>query len=778
MSITFNDPLFSSQWYLVNTGQRGGTSRLDINVKSAWDKYTGKGVIVAVNDDGMDLAHPDLVGNLLTNLAYDSGRDTVGQGFVGAANSHGTVVGSIVGMVANDGIGGVGVAYEAKIVPGLAFGAAGTNTANLFLANLAAGAGVSVNSWGLDPAFAENFGASGSLSDQAWGAALLRAASEARGGKGMVIEVSGGNERGNNADAAMSNFTGNKLTIAVGAITETGAPTPYSTPGASLLVTAPGGVSSGDQSLNEGFGISSADVQGTAGYNTTEGAAGDYAYQNQGTSYSGPMVGGAAALMLQANPTLGFRDISTILALTARKVDATNASWFQTHASDWNLGGMHFSRDFGYGLMDVSAAVQLAESWTLPAGTVANWQNAEGVSATASAAIPDISPAGLTVTASVASNVRIERMEFDLNLTAANPSQLSAIITSPSGTTVTLFDQPLTRNLVSGVPDMSTPEPSWPSTFTIGSTAFLGEPSSGTWTLKLTDKVAGEVATYNSLTVRAWGSIITADSQYVLTDEFSVANTTLTDSSGTDTLNAAAVSGAVRLDLIAGDQSTVGAGQFTIAPGSVIENAIGGLGNDTLIGNAANNVLRGNAGNDTIDGSTGIDTAVFGGGRTNYTLTKTGTGFTVLAMSGTDGTDTITGVERLQFSDAKLALDLDGNAGKTAKLLGVVFSPASVSNKQFVGIGLSLLDGGMAYPDLMGAALRAAGATSNSAVVNLLWNNLFGSAPTSEQAKPFVDLLDNGALGAGALGVAAAELQLNQSNINLVGLQQTGIEYA
>lgn len=438
---------------------------------------------------------------------------------------------------------------------------------------------------------------------------------------------------------------------------------------------------------------------------------------------------------------------------------------------------MHFSRDFGYGLMDVSAAVRLAESWTLPAGTVANWQSAEGVSATASAAIPDISPAGLTVTASVASNVRIERMEFDLNLTAANPSQLSATITSPNGTTVTLFDQPLTRNLVDGVPDMSTPEPSWPSTFTIGSTAFLGEPSSGTWTLKLTDKVAGEVATYNSLTVRAWGSAITADSQYVLTDEFSVANATLTDASGTDTLNAAAVSGTVRLDLIAGDKSTVGAGQLTIAPGSVIENAIGGLGNDTLIGNTANNVLRGNAGNDTIDGSAGIDTAVFGSGRTNYTLTKTGTGFTALAMSGTDGTDTITDVERLQFSDAKLALDLDGNAGKTAKLLGVVFSPASVSNKQFVGIGLSLLDGGMTYPDLMAAALRAAGATSNSAVVNLLWNNLFGSAPTSEQAKPFVDLLDNGTIGAGSLGVAAAELQPNQSNINLVGLQQTGIEY-
>ena len=344
---TFNDPLFSSQWYLVNMGQRGGTSRLDIDVLPAWERYTGKGVVVAVNDDGMDLTHPALAANLLTNLTYDSARDTTGSGFANAGNSHGTVVGSIVGMAGNDGIGGVGVAYEAKIVPGLAIGA-GVNTAKLFLANLSAGAGVSVNSWGQDPAFAENFGASGSQSDRDWAAAVTRAASEARGGLGMVIEVSGGNERGNNADAALSNFTGNKLTIAVGAITETGAPTPYSTRGASLLVTAPGGVGSGAQSDNTGFGISSADTQGTAGYNTTAGTAGDYAYHNEGTSYSGPMVGGAAALMLQANPKLGFRDVSTILALTARKVDPSNSSWIQNHSSDWNLGGMHFSRDFGY----------------------------------------------------------------------------------------------------------------------------------------------------------------------------------------------------------------------------------------------------------------------------------------------------------------------------------------------------------------------------------------------------------------------------------------------
>ena len=790
MAKTFNDPLFASQWYLVNTGQRGGTSRLDINVLSAWDTYTGKGVLVAVNDDGMDLAQPSLVANLLPNLAFDAVRGTTGQGFVGAGNSHGTVVGSIVGMAGNDGIGGVGVAYEAKIVPGLAI-AAGANSANLFLANLAAGAGVSVNSWGQDPAFAENFGASGSQADRDWGAALARAASEARGGLGMVIEVSGGNERANNADTSLSNFTGSRLTIAVGAVTETGAATAYSTAGASLLVTAPGGVASGAQSDNQGFGIPSADVQGAAGYNTTAGADGDYAYQNVGTSYSGPMVGGAAALMLQANPKLGFRDVSTILALTARKVDVANPSWTQNHGSDWNLGGMHFSRDFGYGLMDVSAAVRLAESWSRPAGTVANWQSAEGVSTAPSGAIPDNSPAGFTATANVTHNVRIERMEFDLNLTAASPSQLSATITSPGGTTITLFDQPLTRNLVEGAPDLTTAEPGWPATFTIGSTAFLGEISDGTWTLKLTDKVSGQIATFNSLTVRAWGSPITADSQYILTNEFAATNPTLNDTSGIDTLNAAASATAVRLDLIAGHKSTVGTGELTIGIGSVIENAIGGLGDDVLTGNAANNLLRGNRGNDTIDGGAGIDTAIFTGARAAYTVAATATGFTVSGTTSLDGVDTLSNIERLQFSDDRVAYDaaLGQSAGNSVLLLGAVLGNTLLqSKKPLIGTVTDLYDSGIYSTQILAGALMrlpiwgllangGAETASNAQIANHLLTTVNKTAPDAAALATAVAALDS------EIGIAQgnflwhlAESANNQIQVGLVGLAITGID--
>ncbi len=680
-NFTPTDPLWTSQWYLRNTGQRGGESRLDLNLMGAWAQgFNGQGIRVAINDDGMDLSHPDLVANIDRAKVYDTNRDVTGQGFVTTktdAHEHGTVVGSIVGMSAN-GIGGIGIAYNATLIPGITVGllesAPPNSSARAFAANIAADAHVSVNSWGSDPAFAENFGASGAEADRAWGEQLIKAATVGRSGLGMVIGVSAGNERGNRADAGLSNFTNNKVTIAVAAVDENGKATEYSTPGASILLTAFGGVSAGPQSQDTGFGIAAADVQGAAGYNKTEGAAGDYSFQNQGTSYSGPMVGAAAALMLQANPNLGFRDVSTILAMTARQTDSSNASWTTNGASQWNLGGMHFSRDYGFGLLDITAAVMLAQSWVPAAATMRNWAKAEsGPMATVVQPIPDDAARPLTVSAMVTDMVRIDRVEFDLNLGAASPSQLRAEITSPSGTTVTLFDRPLTRELKDGAPELNGPETAWPSTFTIGSTAFLGEMSAGTWTLKLTDLVSGVEASFNSLTVRAWGSAVTADDQYVFTDEFRGAKT-LRDAAGVDTLNAAALSSAVQIDLSAGVPSIIGigGGTLSLASGSVIEGAIGGLGNDRLAGNAASNLLRGNAGADTLDGVAGDDTlmgglgndllmggegsdvAIFAGSSSQYRLGFSKTDGQLILTDGQsdrDGIDRLKGVEKLQFSN-------------------------------------------------------------------------------------------------------------------------------
>jgi len=811
-TFTPSDPLWTSQWYLNNTGQRGGAARLDLKLMAAWSQgFNGQGVRVAINDDGFDLTHPDLVANIDASKVYDTNRDQTGKGFVTSkadAHEHGTVVGSIVGMAAN-GIGGIGIAYKATLIPGIAVGILDDSPANakarLFAANLAAGADVSVNSWGKDEAFLENFGASGDAEDRAWGEQLLRAASEGRGGLGMVIEVSAGNERENRADAGLSNFTNNRVTIAVGAVDETGQATDYSTPGACLLVTAFGGVASAAQSENRGFGIVSADMQGTAGYNKTGGAEGDYAYQSQGTSYSGPMVGAAAALMLQANPKLGFRDVSAILAMTARQTDPTSASWVTNGATHWNLGGMHFARDYGYGLIDVSAAVMLAQSWVPAAATMANWIKAESGPRTAVVqAIPDDSTRSLSITAQLSDAVRIDRVEFDLNLTAASPSQLRAEVTSPSGTTITLFDRPLTRELKDSVIVPESKETAWPSTFTIGSTAFLGESSAGTWTLKLTDLVSGVEATFNSLTVRAWGAALSANDQYVLTDEYK-GNKTLTDASGLDTINAAAVSHAVRLDLRDSAVSRVAAAGGTLAwgTGTVIENAIGGMAADTLTGNSDNNLLRGNGGADTIDGGAGADTLIGGQGddslvggngldsavlnfaRGAYTLSVTGQSWIVNNMTGTDGRDEVSSVERLKFSDSWTALDLgtSDSAGSAVLLIGAVLGKdLMLSKRPLMGSVIDLFDQGYTIQQLAGALMRLpiwAGTltptNSSTDIATYLLTRVNGKAPTAVELDAAVKSLDTDVQGTflASLALTAA----NIAQVDLVGLSKTGFDY-
>src|SRR5439155_7385963 len=79
---------------------------------------------------------------------------------------------------------------------------------------------------------------------------------------------------------------------------------------------------------------------------------------------------------------------------------------------------------------------------------------------------------------------------------------------------------------------------------------------------------------------------------------------------------------------------------------------LAGTGNalaNAITGNSGNNVLTGGLGNDSLIGGPGQDTAVFSGARSGYTITKGSAGLTV---SGPDGVDTLTGIERLQFADA------------------------------------------------------------------------------------------------------------------------------
>ena len=86
---------------------------------------------------------------------------------------------------------------------------------------------------------------------------------------------------------------------------------------------------------------------------------------------------------------------------------------------------------------------------------------------------------------------------------------------------------------------------------------------------------------------------------------------------------------------------------------------------DTLLGGAGNDVFDGGSGNDQLTGGSGSDTARFSGNRALYTITAVAGGFQV---SGPDGTDTLTGIERARFADQLVQLQAGGNTPPTGAL--------------------------------------------------------------------------------------------------------------
>jgi Ca2+-binding RTX toxin-like protein len=240
-------------------------------------------------------------------------------------------------------------------------------------------------------------------------------------------------------------------------------------------------------------------------------------------------------------------------------------------------------------------------------------------------------------------------------------------------------------------------------------------------------------------------------------------------------------------DIGGGIDQVVASINYTL--GNFVENLslggttnLAGTGNalaNELAGNSGNNVLTGGGGNDHITGGDGIDTATFSAARGQYTVSVGSPATQVDGSATSDGTDTLEEIERLQFADTKVALDLGGNAGEVAKILGAVFGADSVANENFVGIGLGVADTNMTYLALMDLALnyRLGAGASNTSVVELLYTNVVGAPPDTATRDNFVALLDNQTYTQGELGLLAADHALNTDQINLAGLAQTGLEY-
>ncbi len=477
-----NDPLVSSQWHLNPTPISPVVAGSDVNITSTWDYPSatgirGNGIRIGVVDDGLQTAHPDLAPNVDTVNDKDwNGNDADPN--PGTGDDHGTACAGNAAARGNNGIGVTGTAPEATLVGMRLIAAAVTDAqegeAETYLPDLIQ---IKTNSWGPNDT-GTSLDGPGPLAT----AALQTAATSGRGGKGSIILWAGGNGGDVSDNSNYDGYANSIYTIAIGATDSKGTRAYYSEPGSNIVVAAP---SSGDDTNPKmlALGITTVDRTGADGYNVTGTSSGELAdlnYTNSfgGTSSATPTAAGIVALMLQKNPNLGWRDVQEILIKTATKFKPADAGWVT------NGAGIPFNHDFGAGLINATAAVNLSAAWTNLSAQTSTTSTQSGLTA----AIANNNATGVTRTFDLsASNIRVEQVTLKISATHSARGNLQITLTSPSG---------MVSTLAAVHPDKNANYSNW----TFSSVRNWGENSAGTWTLKVADLTSTNNSTGGTLT--------------------------------------------------------------------------------------------------------------------------------------------------------------------------------------------------------------------------------------------------------------------------------------
>jgi subtilisin family serine protease len=567
-----DDPLVDEQWFLQNFGQNafageGGVPGEDLRVGPVHQAgILGQDVVLAIVDDGMEIAHPDLRENVIPGASVntiDGSDDTSAP-----SGSHGTSVAGIAASRGWNNIGGRGVAPEARL-----------KAYNLLAEESQRPGGASVASQlralGARPADAQpieappdapeapteatpensqalvegllDFGQDVWVFNQSFGITMVGVVpgntiehrirrygvTALRAGLGAVFVKSAGNDfkdlmpelmrrQENVCQAANAAGVGCGSAqawdntwmenLVVGALNADGVRSSYSSVGANLLVSAPGGESgiahpamvTTDLSGCE-RGIVKPSMRPlvppfNTGHDYQNNPRCDYNSRMNGTSSAAPSTSGVVALMLAANRALSWRDVRHILVNSARQVDpdqpgvtidVPGSGSFQAEYP-WitNAAGLHFHNWYGFGAVDAQAAVAMAESWTqsLPPLRDAAAESPEQLGLR----IPDAKVAGLAQTLELDQGLSAEFVRIRLDVEHPRPSDLAVELISPSGTRSLLL-----------TPFASLMHPNMNGA--LASNAFYGESCAGTWTLRLTDVRRNQVGTFNDWSILCRG---------------------------------------------------------------------------------------------------------------------------------------------------------------------------------------------------------------------------------------------------------------------------------
>jgi subtilisin-like proprotein convertase family protein len=468
-----NDTLINQQWHLKFNNQNGAVAGTDLNIESVWAYPTtgagfrGREIRIGIVDDGVQTSHPDFAGNIDTANDYDWNDATPSDPSPGAGDDHGTACAGDAAARGNNSVGVAGSAPEGILV-GMRLIAAGTSDqqeadAMNYLPQLIQ---IKSNSWGPNDT-GTLLEAPGPLTL----AALKNAAETGRGGKGTIFMWAGGNGLDVNDNSNYDGYANSIYTVAVGAFDSQSRQAWYSESGANLVIVSP---SSG---TSPALGKTTTDRTGADGY-----VAGDYESDFGGTSSATPTAAGVVALMLEANANLGWRDVQEILMRSAKKVNPSDTDWKALVAP----ATINHNHKFGAGLIDATAAVNLARTWTNLPAQISRTNAQTGLSV----AIPNQNTTGITreFVITPQNNIRVEHVTVTVSINHTARGNLRVALTSPAGT-------------VSRLAEVRSDSNDNYANWKFMTVRNWGENASGTWRLKITDEsAAGNNTTGGTLT--------------------------------------------------------------------------------------------------------------------------------------------------------------------------------------------------------------------------------------------------------------------------------------
>lgn len=486
--LEYNDPLYDDQWYLGNRGQTGGKRDIDVNVRSAWDNgFTGQGVVISILDDGIDHDHEDIKKNYDPRASADlNDEDDTENDPVPdktrSGNSHGTRCAGEVAAAAGNGVCGVGIAYDSKIGGIRILDGKVTDhlEAKALLYNMDH-IDIMSASWGPHDDGCTMEGPKKACSD-----ALKKGAEEGRGKKGTIFVWATGNGGGYNDTCAADGYVSSPYSVSIGSLSDEGKLPFYMEKCSSTMGVIPtGGQTTRAEELRNGkykINVVTTDLDGGCTENF------------EGTSSAAPLGAGCIALVLQANPKLNWRDVQHIIAHGSR-IPIIDDSW------TINGAGFHVNYKYGFGMLDCSKMVELAQSWK-------NRPDQHTCTSPLKTEGKDIPSSGCTKIQfqfsgcqddSSNSITDLEHVELSIKIKTGYRGNTEIFLTSPSGTRSVMLQRRDRDDSEDGI------------NFTFMTVHNWGEDPAGQWTLEVCDNPGTETplkpnkGVLESWSLRAYG---------------------------------------------------------------------------------------------------------------------------------------------------------------------------------------------------------------------------------------------------------------------------------